>query len=246
LCLHLTISNNAKTGQSINLDRSTCRPTKKCLEHCYFRFRTWQTIKENNWESTPNNGPITWDKQQACYARNTELVKLAGNNGYLEYMAADLVQRVKVPALRHCGGGDLIEESVCLVALAADHGLPQYGFSRKPEMIDLLADLCDSLGLPVEKRPFFLGSVDPSTKGEDVEALIEATAKLNGEPTLAYAHLSRAPYRPELVPVHARVVFGYHATGCKTKLGDEKECPATSGQKETCLTCRKCWGQHAC
>lgn len=239
------ISKNGKTDKSLNFDHSTCRPTPWCLEHCYMLKRTKDMIARMGWSSGPNTGPITWPVQQNKYRQNHLDCANAVANGTMDEMAANVATSVlnsDLEALRGNGGGDLIPSNVELYVRLALHGVPMYLFSRKAEMIEMLADMLDSFGI-VDNRPFVMGSVDPTTTPEDVEALKAATARVNGKPTLSYA-TDDENCNPDNLPFgeHVRVIFGYHDTSKKTKIDHPKACPSTNGEPVTCKDCKICWG----
>lgn len=257
------VSRNSKTGRSINVDLSTCRPTKWCAAHCYGRRRT----NMDPGGGGANNGPITWDRAQGAYRRNTEIVRWAADCGQLDELAAHIVDAVSGeydgrdgrPILRGNGLGDLFPELCELYALIASKGCMLFIFSRIPEMIELLTEKCAEFEVTPEFWPFVLGSIDCSTPGDIRRALINATAehnrmlyrghKLRGP--LAYAcegsasaleQLHRDGAAVESEGGYIRVVFGYHTNHKLTPLDCAGECPATAGQDTKCSACRMCYG----
>jgi len=244
----LLVSKNAKTGCSINVDR--CKPTPWCAAHCYRKFRSAQSIKAAGLSSTPNNGPITWEKQQAAYKRNDAALKALDESGQLEATVSKLAVRLKVSGIKHLRGngtGDLFPELIVFYALCALKSIKIFMFSRIPEKIVELSELCSAMGVPLQDRPFVLGSVDPSTPQKDVDALIAATKEMNGKPALAYATDTKGEAGCDEVDKHPasqhfNVVFGYHTNHLHTVLGHKKECPATAGKAIKCDQCRKCYG----
>jgi len=244
----LMISKNAKTGYSINVYR--CQPTPWCGKHCYCKARSAELIAKMGWDTTANNGPITWDTQQAAYKRNDRVLAELDAAGQLEHTASDITCRLQANGVTHLRGngtGDLFRSLVVLYAFLALKGLKVFMFSRIPAMIRELADLCDELGVAKEDRPFVTGSVDVSTTPEAVQQLIEATRYINGTPALAYAtsaagqagcnEVDRHP-----AAEHFHVVFGYHTNHLHTQLGHKKECPATAGGNIKCAECKRCYG----
>jgi hypothetical protein len=206
--------------------------------------RTKEMIARMGWTSGPNTGPITWPVQQAKYKTNHLDCVNAVANGTINEMAANVATKIlnsDLEALRGNGGGDLFPENVELYVRLALHGVPVYLFSRKTDMINLLADMLDAFG--VDNRPFVLGSVDPSTAPQDVEALKAATTRVNGKPVLAYStddpncDVDGLPFAE-----HVRVVFGYHDTSKKTVINHPKACPSTNGEPVKCKDCKICWG----
>jgi hypothetical protein len=131
----LVLSKNAKTGLSINFDHSTCRPTPWCNWHCYGKRRKLcDAIKH---DSTNNNGPITWDKQQERYRMNTELVRglrLVQAESLGCSMAEALMSR-GWDNIRWNGLGDLFPEVLPVIAALCKSGVTVWGFSRKAEML---------------------------------------------------------------------------------------------------------------
>lgn len=242
----ILISKNRKTGCSINVDQ--CSPTPWCRPHCYRCFRDETIIKENGWDTTPNSGPITWRTQRESYKRNEQAIMRAAAEGRLDTAAAGIVARLRDPdPLRGNGTGDLFPELCELYARIAMHGKPVFLFSRRPAMILELLDVCDTLELEPRQRPFVLGSIDPSSTLCQCHQLVEATAAINGRPTLAYATdkgggMGCGEMRAHKFSQYIQVVFGYHTNFIKTVIGHEKECPATAGQHVKCTACRRCFG----
>jgi len=258
----ILVSKNSKTGLSINVN--TCKPTKWCAQHCYRRFRTWDIINKNGWESTPNTGPITWPLQRAAYVRNEARIKELSARGGLEEAAAEIARRLEMQGqncIRGNGTGDLFPELVELYFHLAVKGIRVYGFTRNAELLRYLYRLCLEVGLLQHWHsfPFFMGSVDKTTSREEIVALWDATKRLSNAIAnlddvytlritnhLAYAtaasdgleltsELRRLAYTPE-------VIFGYHATNKRTVLNHYLECPATAGEDIKCLECRRCIG----
>jgi hypothetical protein len=244
----LMISKNAKTGVSINVDR--CQPTAWCAIHCYRKARSAELIKQMGWDTTANNGPITWATQQAAYKRNDRVLAELDATGQLEHTATEITCRLQAHGVTHLRGngtGDLFRSLVVLYAFLALKGLRVFMFSRIPSMIRELADLCDELGVAKQDRPFVMGSVDVSTTPEAVQQLIEATRYINGRPALAYATSTSGKAGCEEIDKHPasehiRVAFGYHTNHLHTKLGHKKECPATAGGSIKCAQCARCFG----
>lgn len=244
----LLVSKNAKTGCSINVDR--CRPTPWCAAHCYRKFRSAETIKEKGLNSTPNNGPITWERQQAAYKRNDAVLASLDQTGQMESTAAALAERLAKAGIEHLRGngtGDLFPALIVFYAMCALKGIKIFMFSRIPEKILELSALCDAMGVAPHNKPFVLGSTDPSTSKEDIEALIAATKEINGKPALAYATDTKGQagcVEVDSHPAseHIKVVFGYHTNHLHTVLGHKKECPATAGKAIKCQQCQKCYG----
>ncbi len=243
------VSGNAKTGLSINVDQ--CSPTRWCYQHCYRRYRTYESIAKMGWNTTPNNGPVTWRTQRAAYKRNECAIIKASRQGRLDEIACEVVRRVqamRLNNLRGNGTGDLFPALCEFYARMAAKGLNVFLFSRRPEMIELLFALCDLMHVPSARMPFVMGSVDPDTTREQWEALIRATQVINGEAALAYStdvggeagclEVDEHPARRHFV-----VVFGYHSNTTKTVLGHELECPATAGGEIKCDACKRCYGR---
>lgn len=255
------ISANAKTGYSINTD--TCKPTPWCWDHCYRRKRTkadcnhirarlervrLDYINTGEWNPTPNTGPITWPQQVEAYKRNEAAINKAARDGALGLAADHLYCKLegRGDPLRCCGTGDLIPSLCVLLTLYHERGGTSFLFSRRPELICTLHNMCEMMNCA---PPYVIGSTDPSTKPADAEALVEATRLINGEPAMAYAtalgglfgreRIDSLPWRD-----HLKVVFGYHAGQTKTVLGHELECPTTGGEVIHCSQCRRCFGPY--
>jgi len=244
----IRISANAKTGNSINVN--SCSPTKWCAQFCYRLKRSLEEIKAKGWESTPNNGPITWDMQVASYVRNEERIRELHKAGTLKPTAIKIANRLKkrgVTHLRGNGTGDLFPGLVALYALLAREGIKVYLFSRLARQIVALKMACDDLDVAPSMRPYVLGSTDRTTHPAVVYQLVLATWAINGEPALAYAteksgdeanaDIDNHPGRR-----HLKVVFGYHTNHKKTVVGNELECPGTSGSPLKCAECKRCLG----
>jgi len=242
----ILISKNRKTGCSVNVDQ--CTPTPWCRPHCYRCFRDEAIIAENGWDTTPNLGPITWRTQRESYKRNEQAIILAGQEGRLDTAAALIACRLSDPdPLRGNGTGDLFPELCELYARIAFHGKPVFLFSRRPAMILELLDICDSLGLEPYRRPFVLGSVDPSTTIDQCYELAGATREINGRAVLAYATDKGGADGCREIDEHRfrsyfQVSFGYHTNFLHTVTGHSTECPATAGKPVKCHECRRCFG----
>ena len=243
------VSGNSKTGLSINVDQ--CTPTEWCYRYCYRRWRTLAMIARMGWDTTPNTGPVTWKTQRAAYKRNEKAIKSASVEGRLDEIVGKMVQRIRTrgyDTLRGNGTGDLFPELCEMYARFATHGMGMFMFSRRPDMVRYLLALCNEMGVPMEDRPFVMGSVDKDTTPEEWAELISVTEEMNGRPALAYS--TDTPGDAGCLEIDAHpasehfvVVFGYHSNQTKTVLGHESECPATAGGKIKCDACRRCYGR---
>lgn len=245
----LLLSKNAKTGLSLNVDQ--CSPTKFCAEHCYRKFRTWNSIKSNGYASTstPNTGPITWDIQQAAYVRNEHTLRRLSDEGLLDETAALVAQKLPGGRLRGNGSGDLFPELVDFYAVLASKYIRIYLFTRRPKMVHRLREACRILQVSPCSMPYVIGSMDPTTAPSAALALAHATEMINGHSALAYATAASGHKGCMEVDTHPlrdciKVVFGYHASSKKTVLGHKLECPATSGKQIKCDACRHCYGPY--
>jgi hypothetical protein len=245
----LLISKNTKTGLSVNVSR--CQPTKWCIAHCYRMKRTKASIQKKGWptSSTPNTGPITWRVQRNAYVRNEKVLHELAVSGRMEETAAIVACRLGASrtVLRGNGTGDLFPELVDFYAALASKCIKVFAFSRIPEMICQLNDVCRSIGVTPDTMPYIIGSMDPSTPYKDCLALRDATKQINGQAVLAYATAAcdwQGRMEVNAHPFHRdiKVVFGYHASGAKTVLGHKLECPTTAGKEITCDSCRRCFG----
>lgn len=242
-----TVSKNDKTEKSANFDLATCRPTKYCYAHCYARGRNQE--QADSLGSTPNGGPITWKLQAACYVKNVEVVKAFVLTGRVHELAERIVKqcaKIEIDGevrrhIRWNGCGDLFPEVLPLIIALAEHGVRVWGFSRKPELIEELGHLADSVGLTGWTRPYFQGSIDMSVPPSERWKLIEATIALNGHAALAAA-ADTAMDAMWLDSKDVATHFGYHTNLKKTKLGTAKECPATAGEHVKCEMCLRCFG----
>jgi len=107
-------STNKVTGHSLNYPIGpTCVPTKVCIETCYF-----------------GRGPSTWSAALAKQSRlrNSTILDPVGTAGRI----ANWARRLKLDYVRWNGGGDLFEESVrCLnVAARLMPDIPQWVVTR--------------------------------------------------------------------------------------------------------------------
>jgi len=253
--LCICLSENAKTGLSLNSGFDTCSPSKLCPSICYCKRRPAADVGPG----MSNNSPITWQTQQAMYSANSLALRAfvgtdeASAHALAEKMA-DLLHRRHNGQLRINGQGDLIAGTVRLIVLLAQNDVLCWGFTRKPGMLHLLRKA--GRGLSHVRRPFFHGSVDASTTKGVLDCLRGETRRLNGQPTLAAAVLAGTPNHSGQVSLEAlaarrwidsidglRVVFGYHGSGGKTVLGHPLECPATRGDAVVCADCRRCYGE---
>lgn len=251
------VSDNEATGFSLNWSRRTCRPTKECWRSCYGVRRTVEEAKRTGAVSA-NTGPITWPTQVARYERNSELLEgmsskeIAGEGRRIAVRIRRVcVRRGWNSNLRQNGVGDLTLKTLELIMAIARNGVRPWGFSRKPEMILELAQMCDkeplSSGIGVAGcgsfRPVFRGSVDHSTRGVDVIKLGMTTRELNGEPSLAYMAMpweTAAEIKGKPFWSWIGVVLGYHGTGVKTRVRVARECGKTAGRGIGCQLCKRC------
>lgn len=248
------VSRNAKTGISVNV--SECVPTPWCAAHCYGRRRRGTA------EGSANNGPITWDRAQAAYRRNTAIIRSCAASGTLDELAIEIISQIDTfrhqsgnaatkLQLRGNGFGDLFPELCWLYALIASKGEKIFMFSRRPDMIRLLASACDELGLPRNGRPWVIGSVDPSTSVSTSIDLVDATRNINGVSRIAIATETAPHDLMRLEPLIAglegavAVTFGYHTnhklTGLQGTILASWECPATAGRDVICTECKQCY-----
>lgn len=241
------VSDNDKTDKSANFGLHTCRPTKMCRAICYARGRTQAEAEKLGFGSTVNRGPITWDLQQACYDRNVEVVKYFVESGRVHELAESIAKRcakVEIDGevkryIRWNGCGDLFPEALVLIVALGEHDVRVWGFSRIADLIEELAVLADAVGLHGWGRPYFHGSIDKTTYAATARRLEKATERLNGAPVIAVAALDASEICPSpSIKVH----FGYHTNLRKTRLGTDKECPATAGDHVVCKECLRCFG----
>lgn len=245
---HIIVSVNAKTAYSLNWSFEDCMPTGFCIGHCYGKRRNAEEACRMG--SSINSGPVTWPTQQAAYARNTRVLKSLDGEG-MECEADRIAAAVAhLGNIRVNGVGDLCVEAVYLVLQLAYRGVHPWGFSKRPDMLTVMAEELDTVGLRVGSifRPYFLGSIDCCMPTHRIEQLIEATRRLNGEPCLAYATDTKEPLlaRYEIDNHWARkyfkVAFGYHTNSKLTVLTHVLECPSTAGKDVHCQDCKQCMG----
>jgi len=244
----LRISSNTKTGLSINLALSTCTPDPWCYFFCYARRRKKGATCAFGWKSGGNSGPITWPVQQKSYARNVDILMAAQRAGTIEELAIETSRRIKnkgYRVIRGNGCGDLIPAISAFYAYLCLHGVHVYLYSRKPDEIRRLTRYCKEIGLPAEKWPHVLASMDPSTAYGDVLDRIDASQAHNGETVLVLAVNDKHQAKKLMSHLPINVVFGYHSSHDKTALGIDKECPATAGQDIKCHDCRICFGPNS-
>lgn len=244
----LYLSDNAKTKRSLNFSRRSCvgLRTRVCAECCYGTRRNGSTPCVVAGQSTSNNGPITRPTQQKVYEKNLVELSRMGREGELDEEAARIARRRT--DLRICGLGELTSDSVVLCVQLALAGCKPWGFSRNAWALLEMAELCDAVGIPVGAgtRPMFQGSVDVSTRGDDIIRLIWATRELTGRPRLAFMARSMgdlAFLEERKIDSHVQTILGYHATSSgKTRLDVPRECPATAGDDIDCHECGRCIG----
>ena len=241
----LVLSDNAKTGKSINTGHSTCRPTRLCRRVCYGRYVSGEMGRAEGLHT--NDGWITKPKQVRCYERNAALLRSASLEMNWFERQAERIQgklaRGGLDNVRLCGMGDL-EEGLCALAVALEErGVHAWGFSKKPEMISLIAELCAG----PDKRPYIIGSTDASMSESRVRELVSATERLNGRGTLAYMCMEpgwvgqqEAEDLPSWWREPLAVIFGYHTNRHKTAVMHELACPSTNGLDVHCQECRRC------
>lgn len=243
----IRISDNLKTGYSLNVDRSWCRPTRLCSAVCYGREVSKSQAKLEGIHS--NKGPITWPSSQRCYAMNAVRLRLLTEEKRIDLgrrLAAKLLNR-GYDNLRICGMGDLGLPLVDLCQGLMEGQVRPWGFSKRADMLLRLSQVRDSLGLELDDpaAPCFTGSVDESMPAYRVQDLIAATTRLMGRPRLAYmtlnpgwvgaSEVNALPYKE-----HLKVVFGYHTGSHKTEVGHPLACPATNGEDIHCQACKRC------
>lgn len=228
----MLISENSKTGVSLNFGLSTCRPTKWCLGHCYARQRSAAEAAEFGMGSTPNYAPITMKRAQLSYEANTTEAAHRKPESLADELAFKLFSK-GLNNIRFCGCGDLTEPTARLAVELARLGIRVWGFTRKSEMVKLMIDL-GGRDLPV----FFTGSTDCTTRSKDINSLRRWCSKLNQDEQCLATAVSPGGWPPKLVGL--RIVFGYHSMNLKTVIGHELECPSTAGLDVHCQECKRC------
>lgn len=244
----LVLSSNTKTGESLNLDRRSCRPTRLCAQICYGRGVSAAEARRTGIHA--NWGPITWPAQQAAYRRNRELLERMSS---LEIQAEALRIAASLEAqdLRLCGMGDLTPELVELIAWLAHFGVRPWGFTKRPEMLGLLCRAMKRIPPAAGAWPMFQGSTDSTMELSRIAALESWTRRLNalggreGRATLAYVTLSPGwigAAEVDALPWRSSVatVFGYHTNSHKTVVAHQLACPSTNGEEVKCRECRRC------
>lgn len=249
--LVITLSDNDKTGYSINVSRLECDgATTLCYWRCYSKKRD---------DASP---PMDWEPCREVYFRNSwnlrALLKVPQGIVSVAARIESFLCHKNIDNLRICGSGDLFPELAELVLRLALFGIRCWGFSKCPDMLHYLAGRYEQMvaGLPPAGemgslyspvRPYFLGSIDESSTPNEQGALCDATRRLNGEPTLACMVMDPGWVGQLFVREHyfrdyIKVVFGYHAGAKKTILQLARECPATAGRGVHCQECRRCMG----
>lgn len=252
--MRLVISSNQKTGESINLDRKSCRPTRLCSKICYGRFVPAELAKQEGIKA--NAGPITWKNHQEVYRRNRRLLQEMSPLEIREEALEIAAGRPSGANLRMCGMGDLTFELVLLIAWLAHFGVRPWGFTKRPEMLRQLMAALRGLPPAAGCWPLFQGSTDATMEPARVRELAAATAQLNvmaltaGERRWSGASLAYMTMEPgwvgavevEALPYarSIKTVFGYHTNGTKTVVDGSTVCPATNGEPIHCQQCRRC------
>jgi hypothetical protein len=235
--MNLKLSDNLKTGRSINLDHGSCRPDEMCSKLCYGRYVGAEEAKK--WGIKANAGPITWRSVRKRYRENRVWLEQA-SDAEIATEAVRLHKAIRRAGLRNvrlCGMGDLTPGLVKLAAELQALGIHPWAFSKKPEMIRMLARRAPGASC--------IASVNLSTPRGRVQRMMAATETLMGQPTLA--HMTQEPgwigaqevdnlwYREAVV-----VVFGHHVGQSKTEVWHPLACPATNGQDIHCQECQRC------
>ena len=244
----IRISDNLKTGYSLNVDRAWCQPTRWCRSCCYGREVSKEQAKLEGIHT--NKGPIAWKAAQRCYTMNRLRLSLMSEEQRLSFgrtLAARLLNR-GYDNLRICGMGDLGLPLIHVCLGLMEGQVRPWGFSKRADMLALLDIKTSQMGLELgdPQYPCFTGSVDSSMTLDRINALIVVTRHLMGEPRLAYvtqepgwvgaAEIDALPFKSYL-----KVVFGYHTASHKTEVAHGLACPATNGVKDVhCQTCRRC------
>jgi hypothetical protein len=192
--------------------------------------------------------------QRNRYELNETFIKDHAKAGSLDELAAGIAARVGPGPLRGNGTGDLFPELCELYARLAMHGTKVYLFSRIPEMIRLLGEICHGFRVIQPLWPTVLGSVDPSTTNLQIHELESAIVDYYGMTRYSPHVKARIPNRILAIATAApdpvlkykwyddliRVIFGYHSNHTKTVVDHPLACPATNGEDIKCLECRRC------
>jgi len=231
----VALSDNLKTGRSINLDHGSCSPDRLCKKICYGRFVNAETAKAEGIKV--NMGPVTWPTQQQRYLENRLWLERASDEQIEKramHMARGL-RRAGHDNVRLCGMGDVTNGLAKLAIALKAEGIYPWGFSKKAKMIRKLAKTGVSL----------IGSVNESTPHRRIQALMRATELMHGQPTLAYMTMNPGWvgvneveslwYKEAIV-----VVFGYHTHCHKTIVNHPLVCQATNGEDVHCQQCKRC------
>lgn len=247
----MRLSTNSATGVSLNVS-----PELTCAARCPYCYATGRTKAEAARLCTSlglepglisaNNGPITWEIQQACYRRQTlelQSMTIEGIRAEAQRLAKSLDRRgydnIRVP-----GCGDLFKELTTLCFYLAAEEIQVYGFSRKPEEILRLEALLRAGGMP-KPHPHFLLSIDRWTPADEIRRRADAGMVLAGKSVATLAYMALADEKADDIrsnwwwPLCA-VVLGYHATMVHTRVHIARECGKTAGLDTDCQTCKRC------
>lgn len=219
---HLFLSNNDKTGQSINVSIAmTCKPTKACVEYCYglegrIRMRNALAKQVDNARFFAESGPKELTNEAV------DVVHVASRNQDF---------------LRMFGVGDLQPGSVFFVNQMAKYALParpKFKIWVATRKFDLAAQLLDLPNLHV------MCSFDATTPAKS----LEAGRALLSRPNFFAAWVHRSP--DEVVPDWVSVAFAEHHVGgvhsrAQWAGAEKRTCPATvPGGLDHSGACRAC------
>lgn len=222
---YLQVSENAKTGLSVNLPIvGSCQPTKACSTYCY-----------------AGSGMLQFKAAMALQMRNLKLAER------LEHASQAVVDRVAMILagdvrktgknwLRWNGSGDLVPGTVRIINAMARlcPDIAQWVTSRKPDMIERLDDH------PSIKIMPSLDGTEGAARRDKILAMRKKFKKAAYR--IAYVRLRDKG----LAPKEAFVVFNEHSG--PRRYGDDKDkraCPATvpggPAHDGVCDKCRRCF-----
>jgi hypothetical protein len=220
---HVRVSNNGKTGISINLSIvETCQPTKECMSYCYGM-----------------RGPIGFKNSLLSQHANTLRFKVLETSSQNEVNKEALniakeIDKSKKNWIRWNGVGDLIPGSVRVINALSNlrPDIVQWVVTRKVEEVK---NLLDSKAIKV------LFSVDTSTPPQ----ILERAKILKRSFKKAKFRFSWTRRDETIPPKFVHIVFNEHRGRKRGNWNDDSRvCEATLPEKpheDICNSCRRCF-----
>lgn len=213
----LQLSQNEKTGVSINLPLTTCRPTSGCMEYCYAARQR-----------------MAMNPSLRVQLRNLHALQTVDARTLATYLSLD-IKRSGATFLRWNGSGDLTAESVAVINELARlmPELPQWIITRRG---DLSHGLVDHPAIRV------VYTVDGSTPDVSTAAMRGAARRFK-RAAVRFAYVQRDAR--DRAPAFVSIVFREHQ-GKRRLAGrlDKRDCRATRpnvSHHDACADCGRCF-----